>query len=187
MAIRGWHPKETWERDLHTQNRPAKETDAQDVCPCEEDLHIHAYIYLCREPWLCVRDTQKRPGKETYIPNSAKVTCKRDLQKRRTYLRTIYIYVYIYTYICICIYIYTASNGCKYVAHQIHHGKRDQTRGTACCIWSVISSISNLNRSSSSLGLFCHVLLKRDQWDRDWRLRLTDTPNAIGCIYTHVL
>ena len=54
---------------------------------------------------------------------------------------------------------------------------------TVYCIWSVISSISNLNRESSSLGLFYHVPLKRDQRDCDWRLGLNDTPNAIGCIY----
>ena len=34
-----------------------------------------------------------------------------------------------------------------------------------------------------SSGLFCRVPLKRDQCDWDWRLRLNDTPNAIGCIY----
>ena len=53
---------------------------------------------------------------------------------------------------------------------------------TACCIWSFISSISHLNQWSSSLGLYCHVLLKRDLWDWDWRLRLNDTPNAIVCV-----
>jgi len=37
--------------------------------------------------------------------------------------------------------------------------------GTADCIWSVISSFSNLNRRSSSLCLFYHVPLKRDQGD----------------------
>ena len=35
---------------------------------------------------------------------------------------------------------------------------------TASCIWSVISPIQKLNRSSSSLRLFGHVLLKRDQF-----------------------
>ena len=35
----------------------------------------------------------------------------------------------------------------------------------AYCIWSVVSSFSDLNRWSSSLGLFCHVPLKRDQGD----------------------
>jgi len=52
---------------------------------------------------------------------------------------------------------------------------------TACCIWSVISSISNLNQWSSSLGVFCHVPLKRDQRDWDWRSDLNDTPSAIDC------
>jgi len=51
----------------------------------------------------------------------------------------------------------------------------------AYCIWSVISSVSNLNRWSSSLGLFFHVSLERDQWDWNWRLRVRDTPNEIGC------
>jgi len=60
------------------------------------------------------------------------------------------------------------------------------------CIWSVLSSISYLNRSSSSLYLFCHVLLKRSQWDWDWRLRSNKTPHAIGYanrlyIHTHIL
>jgi len=54
---------------------------------------------------------------------------------------------------------------------------------TAYCIWSIISSISNLIRCSTSLGLFGHVPLKRDQGDWDWRLGLNDTPNAIGCMY----
>ena len=54
-------------------------------------------------------------------------------------------------------------------------------KSTAYCMWSVISSFSNLNRRSSSLGLFCHVPLKRDQGDWQQRLWLKDTPNAIGC------
>jgi len=53
--------------------------------------------------------------------------------------------------------------------------------GTAYCIWSVISSFSNLHSCSSSLGLLCHVPLKRDQGDWDSRLRLHVTPDAIGC------
>ena len=53
----------------------------------------------------------------------------------------------------------------------------------AYCIWSVISSFSNLNQCSSSIGLFCHVLLRRDLWDWDWRLRLNCTPNAICRLY----
>jgi len=36
-------------------------------------------------------------------------------------------------------------------------------------------------RWSSSLGLFYHVPSKGDQGDWDWRLRVNDTPNAIGC------
>ena len=40
------------------------------------------------------------------------------------------------------------------------------------------NSVSHPNPWSSCLGLFCHVPLKRDKWDRDWRLRLNDTPNA---------
>ena len=63
---------------------------------------------------------------------------------------------------------------------------------TAYCFGSAISWFSNLNWWSSSLGLFSHVPLKRDQGDWDWRLRLTNTPNAIGCtsmayhVYTSV-
>jgi len=140
--------KETWKRDLHAQNRSAKKTNAQDVCPCEEYLHLNAYMYLSRELLLALPkiDLQKKPTHKTYVhvnniyiymhiytfaashgyacvtpkidlgkrptyPKVPKVTCKRDLQKRRTYLWTIYIYVYIYTYICICTYMFTASNG----------------------------------------------------------------------------
>jgi len=58
-----------------------------------------------------------------------------------------------------------------------------QSLYTAHCIWSVISSSSNLNRWSSPLGLFYHVPLKKDQGDWDWRLRFNDIPNAIGCTY----
>jgi len=48
-------------------------------------------------------------------------------------------------------------------------------------IWSVIPPISKLNRRSSFLGLFCHVPLKRDQWNWDCRISANDSPNAIGC------
>jgi len=54
-------------------------------------------------------------------------------------------------------------------------------KSTAYCDWSVIFSFSILNWWSSSLGLFNHVPLKRDQGDWDWRLRVDDTPNAMGC------
>jgi len=54
-------------------------------------------------------------------------------------------------------------------------------RYTAYCIWSMISSVSNLNRWSRSLGLCCHVSLKRDEWNWDWRFWFDDTPEAIGC------
>jgi len=60
--------------------------------------------------------------------------------------------------------------------------ERERETNTAYCIWIVISSFSNLNRWSNSLRLFYHVPLKRDQGDWDWRLRLNDTPNTIGCI-----
>jgi len=36
---------------------------------------------------------------------------------------------------------------------------------------------------SISLVSLCHVPLTRDHWDWDWRLRLDNTPNTIGCIY----
>jgi len=51
---------------------------------------------------------------------------------------------------------------------------------TAHCIWNVIPSFSNLNRWIRSLALFRQVLLKMDPWERDWRLRLKNTLNAIG-------
>jgi len=55
---------------------------------------------------------------------------------------------------------------------------------TAHRIWSVISPIPKLNRVCNSVRLFRHVPLKRDQLNRDCRIRLKDTPNAIGCTYT---
>jgi len=39
---------------------------------------------------------------------------------------------------------------------------------TTYWIWSVIAWVSNVNRGSSSLALFCHVPLKKDQWHWDW-------------------
>ena len=91
----------------------------------------------------------------------------------------------------------TPSHVCRtqvkitWIQRQLIHAKRhlmidscqETFDSTAYCNWSVISSISNLNRWSSSLGLFCHVPVKRDQWDWDYRLRLNDTPNAIGCTW----
>ena len=41
---------------------------------------------------------------------------------------------------------------------------------TAYCIWRVMSPISSLYQLSSPLRLFCHVPLKRDQLDWDWRI-----------------
>jgi len=63
----------------------------------------------------------------------------------------------------------------------LHKPKHICVIHTAYCISGVISSISNLNRDSSSLGLFCDVPLTGDQGDWDWRLKLNDTPNAMGC------
>jgi len=56
---------------------------------------------------------------------------------------------------------------------------------TAYYVWSVISSFPNLNWRSNSLLLFYHVLLKRDQGDCHWSLRLFDFPNAISCTYSY--
>jgi len=75
------------------------------------------------------------------------------------------------------------------IINQAHRGHNTQVRRqidnlicTAHCICSVISSVSTLNRLSSSLRLCFHIPLKRDQWHWDWRMRSNDTPNAIGCI-----
>jgi len=74
---------------------------------------------------------------------------------------------------CMCTLIWSHEKICNKSAKYYRFG-------TAYCIWSVIFSFSNLNRWSSSLGLFYHVPLKRDQGDWNWRLRYDDTPNAIG-------
>jgi len=72
----------------------------------------------------------------------------------------IYMYVYVhthmYTYIHMYICMYLHAHICMYMDIYIL---------TTYCIWSVISSFSNLTRRSSSLGLFYHVPLKRDQDD----------------------
>ena len=80
--------------------------------------------------------------------------------------------VYEYMSHVLCVYGWVMSH--KWMGHVTY------SIGSACCIWSVISSISNLNRWWSSLGLFCHVPLKKDQRDGDWRLRWNDAPNATG-------
>jgi len=72
------------------------------------------------------------------------------------------------------------SCGITFICDLIHVWSHSY-RHTAYCIWSVISSFSNLIRWSSSLGLFNHVPLKRDQEDCDWRLRFNDTPIAKDC------
>jgi len=71
-----------------------------------------------------------------------------------------------------------------YSAKETYNFKEPANRewdDTTCCIWSVISSISNLHQRSSSLGLSCHVPLEGDQWDWDWRPKWRDTLNVIGC------
>jgi len=83
-----------------------------------------------------------------------------------TFLRDIHVRHTSWHDVCVCVCVYVCV--------------RDMT-SIVDCIWSVISSFSNLNRWSSSPGLFYHVPLKRDQRNWDWRLRLNDTPNAIGC------
>jgi len=80
----------------------------------------------------------------------------------------------IHLYLCAYVYIFVLNTNMN--------ESRITCICTAYCIWSVVFAFSNLNRWSSSLGLLYHVPLKRDQGDRDWRLRLNDTPNAIGCI-----
>jgi len=96
-------------------------------------------------------------------------------------------WAYYYWHICIffahvCIFLHVTDDHCttillppyrKYLAFRLCT--------TAYCIWSIISPISKLNRLSSSLRLFRHVQLKRDELDWEWRMRLNDTPNAIGC------
>ena len=50
--------------------------------------------------------------------------------------------------------------------------------GTCYCIWSVISSFSIFDWWSSSLGLFYHVPLKRDQGNWDWREKCRGTSHC---------
>ena len=70
------------------------------------------------------------------------------------------------------------SYGITFIWDHIHMGSHSY-RLTAYCIWSGISSISNLNRWSSSLGLFYHVPLKRDQGDWDWKTKCHSKCNRL--------
>jgi len=45
----------------------------------------------------------------------------------------------------------------------------------------ITSWVSSGIRWSRSPGLFCHISVKRDLRDWDWKLRSDDTVNAIGC------
>jgi len=65
----------------------------------------------------------------------------------------------------------------------MRHNVLNEVTCAAYCIWSFIYSISNLNRWFTHLGFFCHVPLKRDQWDWDWKFRLNDIANAICCTH----
>ena len=99
--------------------------------------------------------------------------------------------MYVYIYIC----IYMDESRMMPAPHKWRSRAQVNTASNAClqiciytayCIWRVISPISELNRLFSSLRLFYHVPLKRDQMDWDRRTRLDDTPNVIGCIYKWV-
>ena len=50
------------------------------------------------------------------------------------------------------------------------------------CIWSVVSQILKLNRSSICLRLFCHESLNSDQLDWDWNTRLNEVEGHFICI-----
>ena len=52
---------------------------------------------------------------------------------------------------------------CAFRASQCKYKRVNVQPITAYCIWSLISSISNLNQYSNSISLFCHVSFKRDQ------------------------
>jgi len=80
---------------------------------------------------------------------------------------SMYIHVYMYAYTCIGVCTYgdglsacMHADACIFIYICMHI-----YMNTAHCIWRVVSSFSNLNRWSSSPGLFYHVPLKRDQGD----------------------
>ena len=79
-----------------------------------------------------------------------------------------------------CSTLHHTETHCNTLQHIVMTKDNQLTVCTAYCICSVMSSFSI---RPSSLGLFCHVPLKRDQGDWDWRLRFNDTPNAIGCTF----
>jgi len=77
-------------------------------------------------------------------------------------------------HICITLMQCVRDDSCTCTTWLIHM-RNTALLATAYCIWSVISSISNPNRRSSSLNLFCHGPSKRtneieigNQREREW-------------------
>jgi len=93
---------------------------------------------------------------------------------------------------------HTATH-CNTLQHTATHCNTKCCNTKCNCMWSVMTSISNLNRWSSLIGLFCHVLLnnrsllpcsveKRPtrsslEIQIRWHTKYTPntTPNTIGC------
>jgi len=115
-----------------------------------------------------------------YIPTSILHTYK------YIYISTSVIYRHIYKpYIPICIQCILVGIYIYHWAYSIYIHEITSMIYIQTIAFGV--SFLHFNRWSSSLGLFSHVLLKRDQGDWDRRLRLNVTPNATGrtCIYTN--
>ena len=148
---------------------------SQYVCVYEY-LHPHLFTWLLEDHIAkCVSYMFARANIYIYIYMFTSLPLK--FQISHYYSSIIYVRVRI-EYMCVHIPATDALN-----ATLLNHIKYK-------CIYSLLhleSHFSNLKSPlSSSLCLFCHVLLKRDQLDWDWRIWLSDTLQVIGCTNINV-
>jgi len=98
----------------------------------------------------------------------------------------IYMYIYICIYVCVCVCV-CVRYYCCYWANVLLLELSSYLFGKCLNSYSLLhlqSPFSNLKTQFSiSLRVFCHVPLKRDKPDQDWRIGWNDTPNAIGPIW----
>jgi len=126
---------------------------------------IDSYVvrYRHNEPGLC---RWYRVATMSRLLKTIGFFCKRALQKRPIIFRETYV-------ILSCLPIVATP-----------YNLLQSLVDTASCNYSVTFSFSKLNLI---LGPVCHVPLKRDQQDWEWRLRLKDTPNATGWAFSSVM
>jgi len=92
------------------------------------------------------------------------------------------------TYVSYCVFYTSIVNYKSAVQYTYTSGTTYMyVKRTAYRIWRVIFPVSNLNRWSCSLGLFCHVPLSRNQWDSINRLEIeTERHSKCNGLYTNI-